>query len=55
MAGTSQAAPVVSGSYALLKGAYPYMSSQEIISLMLETANKDKASDGYTAEKYGAG
>lgn len=55
LAGTSQAAPVVSGSYALLKGAYPYMSSQEIISLMLETANKDKASDGYTAEKYGAG
>lgn len=55
MAGTSQASPVVSGSYALLKGAYPYMSSQEIISLMLETANKDKASDGYTAEKYGAG
>ena len=55
LAGTSQAAPVVSGSYAFLKGAYPYMSSQEIISLMLETANKDKASDGYTAEKYGAG
>ncbi len=55
MAGTSQAAPVVSGSYAFLKGAYPYMSSQEIISLMLETANKNKASDGYTAEKYGAG
>lgn len=55
LAGTSQAAPVVSGSYAFLKGAYPYMSSQEIISLMLETANKNKASDGYTAEKYGAG
>lgn len=55
LAGTSQAAPVVSGSYALLKGAYPYMSSQEIISLMLETANKNNASDGYTAEKYGAG
>ena len=55
LAGTSQAAPVVSGSYAFLKGAYPYMSSQEIISLMLETANKNNASDGYTAEKYGAG
>ena len=55
LAGTSQAAPVVTGSFAFLKGAYPYMSSQEIISLMLETANTKDASDGYSAAKYGAG
>jgi hypothetical protein len=53
MAGTSQAAPVVTGSIAFIKGAYSYMSSEEIIDLLLTTANKS-ASD-YSADKYGAG
>lgn len=53
MAGTSQAAPVVTGAIAFLKGAYNYMSGEEIIDLLMTTANKN-ASD-YSAEKYGAG
>lgn len=55
MMGTSQASPVVAGSLAFLKGAYPYMSSQEVIELVLNTANKTAAADGYTEKKYGAG
>lgn len=38
MSGTSMAAPVVTGSIAFLKGAYPYMTSQEVVSLVFETA-----------------
>ncbi len=53
MAGTSQATPVVTGSIAFLKSAYPYMKSSQIIELILETANKN-ASD-YSASIYGAG
>ena len=53
MMGTSMAAPVVTGAIAFLKGAYDYMSGEEIIDLMMTTANKN-ASD-YSAEKYGAG
>ena len=52
--GTSQATPIVSGALAFLKGAFPYMTSQELIELVMETANKTAASD-YTPEKYGAG
>lgn len=51
--GTSQATPLVTGSIGFLKAAYPYMSSSEIIDLILETANSG-ASD-YSAAKYGAG
>ena len=36
--GTSMAAPVVTGSIAFLMGAYEYMSSQEIVQLIFETA-----------------
>ena len=53
--GTSQAAPVVSGALAFLEGAYPYMSAEEIIELVMTTANKDKAEGGYDAAIYGAG
>jgi len=38
--GTSMAAPVVSGSIALLMGAYPYLTPQQIVSLIFESANK---------------
>ncbi|MBQ8785653.1 MAG: S8 family serine peptidase, partial [Alphaproteobacteria bacterium] len=40
MVGTSMAAPVVSGSIALLMGAYPYLTPKQIVELMFETANK---------------
>ena len=53
-AGTSQAVPVVSGALAFLKGAYPFMSSSELIELIMDTANKD-AAVSYSPETYGAG
>jgi hypothetical protein len=54
--GTSQAAPIVSGALAFLEGAFPYMSSQEIIELVLATANRNKnIAPDYSEEKYGAG
>lgn len=39
MSGTSMAAPVVTGSIAFLMGAYPYMTPQEVVSLVFETAD----------------
>jgi len=51
--GTSQATPIVTGALAFLKGAYPYMSSQELIELVYQTANKSAAD--YTDSIYGAG
>ncbi|MBP3688167.1 MAG: S8 family serine peptidase [Alphaproteobacteria bacterium] len=53
MDGTSMATPVVTGSIALLNGYYPWLSSQHIAWLLLETAN-DK---GAYADKniYGQG
>ena len=39
--GTSMAAGVVTGSIALLMGAYPYMTPQQVVELVLTTANKD--------------
>jgi hypothetical protein len=41
MSGTSMAAPVVSGSIALLNGYYPWLSAQNIAWLLLQTANKE--------------
>ena len=38
--GTSNATPVISGSVAFLMGAYPYMTSQQIVELLFRTANK---------------
>ena len=40
-AGTSMSAPVVTGSIALLMGAYPYMTPQQVVELVLSTANKE--------------
>ena len=39
MNGTSMATPLVSGSIALLKGYYPWLSAQNVAYLLLETAN----------------
>ncbi len=54
MIGTSQAAPVVTGSIAVLKSAFPFLHSSEIIEILMETANKTAATD-YSERKYGAG
>lgn len=56
--GTSQATPVVSGSIAFIKEAYPWMKASQIIELIRETASTK--GDGYnsnnhTDSKYGAG
>ncbi len=55
--GTSMAAPVVTGSIALLMGAYPWLSSQEVVDLLFMTANQDLPdwvdSGTYTSIKTG--
>jgi hypothetical protein len=53
MNGTSQAAPVVTGSVAVLMGAYPYLSSQDIVAILFETA-KDIGAPGVD-EVFGQG
>ncbi|MBQ8481163.1 MAG: S8 family serine peptidase, partial [Alphaproteobacteria bacterium] len=53
MSGTSMAAPVVTGAIAFLKNAFPNMRSEQIIDLLMSTANKN-ASD-YDSSTYGAG
>ncbi|MBR1841205.1 MAG: S8 family serine peptidase, partial [Alphaproteobacteria bacterium] len=58
MAGTSQAAPVVTGSIAFIKSAYPDMAASEIIELLRETANTNGSgysSSNHTDTTYGAG
>ena len=45
MEGTSMAAPVVTGSIALLKSAYPFLHSSDIIEILLSTANKTQGRD----------
>ena len=52
-AGTSQATPVVSGSIALLMGAYPYLTPKQIVELIFETANK--TGEYADANTYGQG
>ena len=41
MNGTSQAAPVVTGSVALLMGAFPHLTSQQVVEILFRTANKN--------------
>ena len=53
LSGTSLAAPHVSGAIALLKDAYPSMSSEEIVSLLFVSAT-DLGAPG-TDEVYGRG
>ncbi len=53
ISGTSQAAPYVSGAIAVLKEAYPSMSSEEIVELILESAD-DLGAPG-TDNVYGRG
>ncbi len=51
--GTSQAAPHVSGALAVLKQAFPSMDSEQLVSLVLDTAS-DLGREG-TDEVYGRG
>lgn len=58
MSGTSQAAPVVSGSIAFLKSAFPFLHSSEIIEILRETANtkgQGYNSQNHSDKTYGAG
>ncbi len=48
--GTSAAAPAVTGAVALLMGAYPHLSSQDVVDLLFETAT-----DMGNPEIYGHG
>ena len=64
MQGTSMAAPVVTGSVALLMGQYPHLSSQQVVEILFRTANKKldgwkndgtwtyKTKDGKTHQTY---
>jgi len=53
MSGTSQAAPVVAGAVAIVHQMWPYMKGDQMVQLLLKTANKNLP--GYTAETMGAG
>ncbi len=48
--GTSEAAAVVAGAAAVLKGAYPHLSNQEVVSLMKQTATPLGACAGATSD-----
>lgn len=53
MAGTSMAAPMVTGGIALLMSAYPHLTSQEVVRLLFKTA--DDLGETGVDEVYGNG
>jgi hypothetical protein len=53
MTGTSQAAPVVSGAVAIVNQMWPNMKPENIVKLLLVTANKSFA--GYNVNTHGQG
>ena len=53
MSGTSMATPMVTGAIAFLKNAFPNMRSEQIIDLLMSTANK--SAEDYDSSTYGAG
>jgi len=53
MSGTSMAAPVVTGSLAILHQMWPHMKGENLVKLVLQTTNKDLP--GYTVETHGQG
>lgn len=59
MHGTSQATPVVTGSIAFLKTAFPFLHASEIIEILLQTANTNGEGYNHNTEyhdaTYGAG
>ena len=38
LVGTSQAAPIVSGALAVIKGAFPHLTNQQVVQILFETA-----------------
>ena len=52
MHGTSQATPVVTGSIAFLKSAYPFLDSEQIVNILLETANTNGEGYNHNTEHY---
>ncbi len=53
MQGTSMATPIVSGALAVLKGAFPHLTNQEVVQILFETAT-DLGDEGVD-EIYGHG
>jgi subtilisin family serine protease len=53
MAGTSMAAPYVTGGVALIRQMWPYMKGENVVKLLTTTANKNI--NGYNINKHGAG
>ena len=53
MSGTSMAAPVVTGSIAILHQMWPFMKGKHLVQLVLVTGNKDIA--GYNENVHGQG
>ncbi len=50
MSGTSQATPVITGSVALLMGAFPFLKPQEVVQILFETADYIKPVQDATSE-----
>lgn len=53
MSGTSMAAPAISGAVAVVHQLWPYMAGDQIVQVLLKTANKNLP--GYTKETHGQG
>jgi hypothetical protein len=51
--GTSQAAPHVTGAFGVLNQMWPYMKGDNLVRLVLNTANKDLP--GYNVNVHGQG
>ena len=53
MSGTSMAAPAISGAVAVVHQLWPYMKGDQIVQVLLKTANKNLP--GYTVDTHGQG
>ena len=53
VSGSSFATPLVAGTAALIRGEWPYLSAAEVVTILLDTADRDF--DGYAKTKHGAG
>lgn len=53
LSGTSMSAPAISGAVAVVHQLWPYMKGEQIVQVLLKTANKNLP--GYTKETHGQG